>query len=129
THLAVLMALIKGEQPPEMYPLFKKLLAEYRVLVGAAGIVIVSSAATPAMASDLSNNAYNRVSAQRQQLLIRYDATWKAADHINSDIALLEKTADRDDRALDTLYRDLKDKKDDLHKIELDIRDLDKVLL
>jgi len=45
-----LIALIRGEEKPELDPIFKELLEEYRVLVAAAGIVMVAGTATAAMA-------------------------------------------------------------------------------
>ncbi len=124
-----LIALIRGEEKPDIYPLFEKLLEEYRVVVASAGIVIVATAATPAMASELSNDAYKAVSAQKQQLLKKYDSVWKDADRISNDITLLERASERDNKSLDVLYRDLNEKKETLRNIELDVRDMDKVLI
>ncbi len=128
THLETLLALLKGEKPSEFYPRFNQLLEEYKVVVAGAGIVILSSTASPAVASELSDSAYKAVIAQKQQLLYTYDKLWKDADRISVDISTIEKMSQRDDRVLDSLHRDLKEKKDDLKKIEFDIRDLDKVL-
>lgn len=124
----MLIALLRGEAKPDLFPLFNKLLDEYRLVVASAGIVVVAATASPAMASGLSNEAYNAVKAQKQQLLTKYDYVWKDANRISSDISVLERTSEPDSRALDALYRDLKEKKDTLKTIEMDIRDLDKVL-
>jgi len=129
TNFETLIALIRGEEKPELDPIFKELLEEYRVLVAAAGIVMVAGTATAAMAEARSDNPYKVVSAQKQQLLKKYDSIWKDADRISNDITLLERASERDNKSLDVLYRDLKEKKDTLKNIELDVRDLDKVLI
>ncbi len=128
THLESMIALVKGEEIPDFTATFERLLAEYRVILAGTSIVVVAAIATPAVASDLSGNAYKAVSTHRQELLMKYDSVWKDADHLQSDINILERANERDEKSIDIMYRDLKEKKDSLRKIELDIRDLDKVL-
>ena len=59
---------------------------------------------------------------------MKYDALWRHARELSSDIARLEGASAPNDQAIDALHRDLRYKKDEMRKIELDIRDLDKVL-
>lgn len=126
--LETLIALLKGEQTPDIEPLFVKLLSDYKVLVASAGIVVVATTASPAMASELSDEAYKQVKAQKHELLMKYDRLWKDAKNLQSDISRLEKASGDNSKTLDALHRDLKYKKKDMRGIELDVRDLDKVL-
>lgn len=127
-HIESVMALLRGEEKPDFMPRFNELLPEYKAMIAAAGIVAVASTASPAMATELSDSAYKQVKAQRHELLKKYDRLWKDAKHLRQDITRLEKMSNPDKKAIDSLYRDLKFKKKDMHKIELDVRDLDKVL-
>jgi hypothetical protein len=115
---------LNGEEKPDFWPIFNQLLEEYKVVVAAAGIVVVTTTATPAAASELGDDAYKAVRAQKHELLVKYDSIWKDADEIRNDISRLERTSNPDNRALDALYRDLKEKKTKLRDIELDVRDL-----
>lgn len=126
--MAVLLALLKGEEKPDIAPLFDQLLKEYRALFASAGVVVIALSASPAFASELSNEAYKQIQSQRHELLVNYDHIWKDAKNIDADIAVLEKSSVRNDKAIDALHRDLKDKKSELRRIELDVHDLDKVL-
>lgn len=126
--LLTLIALLKGEEPPETGPTFEKLLATYKVLIAGAGVVIVTTTASPALAAGMSNEAYQAIKSQKHELLVKYDSIWKDASSIEKDISQLERASERNDKALDALYRDLKIKRSDMSQIEYDIRDLDKVL-
>lgn len=126
--LEMLLAILKGEEKPDASALFERLLGEYRLLIAGAGIVIVATTTSPAFADGSSDAAYKQIQAQKHQLLVKYDNLWKDAKNIDSDIGVLEKSSVRNDKALDALYRDLKEKKSELSRIEYDIRDLDKVL-
>ena len=126
--LHVLHAILNGEEIPDTTQLFSKLLAEYKVLIAGAGIVVVATTASPAMAQGISDSAYKQIKSQKHELLVKYDVLWKDTKDINKNIARLEKASNRDAKAIDSLYRDLNDKKKDMRNIELDVRDLDKVL-
>lgn len=128
TSLMTLIAILKGEEKPDITPSFNKLLEDYKVVLASAGVVVVATTASPAMASELSDQAYKQVKSQKHSLLVKYDSLWKDAKHLKDDIRRLERAANRDNKAIDALYRDLKYKKQDMHKIEQDVRDLDKVL-
>ncbi len=126
--MAVLRAILKGEEKPDVEQLFEQLLKEYRLIIASAGVVVVATIASPAQASVLSDDTYKQIKSQRHEILAKYDRIWMDAKTIDADIAVLEKSTERNDKALDALYRDLKDKKSDLSKIEFGLKDLDKVL-
>jgi uncharacterized protein YndB with AHSA1/START domain len=126
-HLDTLIALLKGEQPTEFLPSYNSLLLKYSAAVAAA--LVVSSTVSPAIASS-NDPGHKALNAQRQQLLAKYDSAWKDADGIKYQIDQLRKGSGNDmSGAQDQLQRDLNRKQDDLHRIELDIRDLDKALI
>jgi len=128
THLETLLALIKGETPGDFFTRFNPLLEQYKLVVAAAGVIVATSSGTQALAS--SDSAHDSIRTARATLLTKYDRTWKDADDLKYKIDQLEKSASRNtDRALDDLSRDLKETNDELHRLEFQIRDLDKALL
>lgn len=131
THLEVLAALIKGEKPPEFMPRFKELLQKYSVAIAASAVL--AGGASPALASTNeteTKTAYKAITAQRQELLKKYDRIWKETDDLKYQIDALKRASNADvARAQTDLERELKYKIDDLKNIERDIRDLDKALI
>jgi len=126
THLETVLALLKGETPSEFFSRFNPRLEQYQLAFAAAGIVAASSG-TQALASN--DRVQDSIRAARVELLTQYDRTWKDADDIKYKIDQLEKRVSRDDdKELDYLSSELKKTYDDLHKLELQLRDLDHAL-
>jgi len=126
-HLDTLVAILNGEEPAEFLPEFVELFKKYSAAIAAT--LVLSSSAAPAIA-DSSDTAYKVMSEQRTQLLKSYDRVWKEADDLKYKLAVLARETSQDtDRAEDDLQRELKNKYDDLHRIEVDIRDLDKAVI
>ncbi|HEY9679037.1 MAG TPA: SRPBCC domain-containing protein [Drouetiella sp.] len=115
---------LRGVVPFEDAPTTKLLLPVYSAIVLAAAI---SSA--PAQAR-LSDQDYQTVKAERKVLLDKFDVHWHKADSLEREIFDLKRDNSResDDRA-NQLSKSLDDEHRDLRKLELDIRDLDKVLI
>lgn len=126
SHLDILVAIARGEKPQEFLPTYTELLKKYSATI-AATIVLTSVSPAIASSADPANKALN---AQRQHLLQKYDRVWKETDDLKYKLDVM-KRAQNDDwvRAQADLERDLKTKYDDLRRIELDIRDLDKALI
>jgi septal ring factor EnvC (AmiA/AmiB activator) len=123
SHLEGLIAALRSEKLPEFEPLFTELLKKYTgILAG----VVVSAAISPSITS-ATDQAYKALSDSRQQLLMQYDKTWKAADELENQVDELkhEVHADRKHTNAD-LDRTLKRTYDDLLRIEQDMRDLNK---
>lgn len=126
TNLETVLALLTGETPSEFFSRFNPRLEQYQLAFAAAGIVAASSG-TQALASN--DPAQDLIRVARVQLLTQYDRTWKDADDIEYKIDQLEKSTSRDkDKDLDYLSRELKKTYDDLHKMEMQLRDLDHAL-
>lgn len=126
SHLAQLLAVSRSEKPPEFEPLFTELLKKYSAAL--AGI-IVSAAISPAISSSM-DLAYKALSDQRQQLIIQYDKTWKAADELESQIDTLKHQLHADKKQANRkLEHTLERTYDDLRRIEQDIRDLDRAVV
>ncbi len=126
-HLDTLVAVVKGEKPDEFLPVYTELLKRYSAAIAAT--IVLSSAVSPAIASS-NDPAHKALNAQRQQLLNNYDRAWKDADDLKYKIEIVRKAVSQDwTRAQDDLEKELKHKYDDLRRIEVDIRDLDKALI
>lgn len=127
-NLEIVLALIKGETPGDFFARFNSLLEEYKLAVAAAGIIVAASSAPSALAS--ADPVQDSLRAARATLLTKYDRTWKEADDLEYKIHQLEKINSSDsDKALNDLSRELNRTNDDLHKLDLEIRDLDKALI
>jgi uncharacterized protein YndB with AHSA1/START domain len=123
THLDRMFAASRSEKPPEFEQRFTELLKKYSAAL--AGIV-VSAAISPAIGSS-TDLALKSLCDQRQQLLIQYDRTWKAADELESQVDSLKHQLHADKKHTNAnLEHTLKRTYDDLRRIEQDIRDLDK---
>jgi uncharacterized protein YndB with AHSA1/START domain len=122
-HLDTLVAILNGEEPVEFLPAFMELVKQYSAIIG-AGIIVTSSIAPAIAAPD--DIAYKALSQQRQEHLRTYDRVWKEADRIKDQIDILKHTDGDVGRALDELDRELRYKYQDLRKIELNVRDLDR---
>lgn len=126
-HLDTLVAILRGEEAEEFLPAFVEQFKKYSAAVAAT--LVVASAAAPALA-DSNDAAYRIISQQRAQLLAAHDRAWKDADDLKYKISILAKERSEDvGRAQNDLQHELNRKYDDLHQIELDIRDLDKSLI
>jgi uncharacterized protein YndB with AHSA1/START domain/outer membrane murein-binding lipoprotein Lpp len=125
-HLDILLARLSNLVAPNYVVRFRELMPVYTVAVAAA--VIAST--TPALAGQLSDDRYQAIESERSHLISRYDNLWKDADGLQREIVKLK----RDDssevkQTLDTLDRQLQDEYRELHDLEFQIRDLDKVLI
>ncbi|PWU03768.1 MAG: hypothetical protein C5B53_00050 [Candidatus Melainabacteria bacterium] len=123
SHLEHLLAASRSEKPPEHEALYMALLKKYSAAL--TGIV-VSAAISPAICSS-TDLALKSLCDQRQQLLIQYDRTWKAADELEGQIDSLKHQLHADKKHTNAnVEHTLKRTYDDLRRIEQDIRDLDK---
>ena len=128
THLEDVLAAIKGEKPADFFSRFNPRLEQYKVAIAASAIIAAAASGAAAQAAP-ADAAYESLKTARETLLTKYDRIWKDADHIKFKIEQLDKGPARDkDKAVDDLSRELKDKGDELHKLEFEIRDLDKAL-
>lgn len=127
THLDILIDIIQGKEARAFDPQFTDLLKKYTVALAAAGVV-ATACNSPAIAQS-TNVAHKSLNAQRSQLLIKYDQTWKDADDLKREIFNLKKVNTDVNNTIDDLDRDLKDKLQSLKSLELDIKDLDKALV
>jgi uncharacterized protein YndB with AHSA1/START domain len=124
-HLDQLIAVMKGETPPEFFGEYNELFKRYSAVI--AVTIIAGSAISPAIASS-DNQEYKALNDQRQEYLRNYDRIWRDADRIKGEMDELKRDTHADvNRALDDLQRDLDGKYRDLKTIENDVRDLDKV--
>jgi hypothetical protein len=74
--------------------------------------------------------SYQAQAAERNRLLTKYDHLCHEEDDLNRAIFDQQGSNSPDSgKELDHLVRDLKIKQGDLHKLELDIRDLDTAIL
>jgi len=127
SHLEALAAVLRGEKPGDFMPLYEQLFKTYSAAL-AAGI-IVSATISPAIASP-TDPAYRVLKDQRQELLRQYDKLWKEADEIKSEIDQLKRDTHQDTtRAQNDLEHELQYKNDDLHRVELDVHNLDKSMI
>lgn len=128
THLETVIALLKGETPTEFFSRFNPRFEEYRALFAAAGIIAATAGAPQAIAS--ADPAYDAIKTARSKILQEYDQAWREVGDLQYKIKQLEKVNSKDsDRALDDLNRVLKQTNSDLHKLEIQLKDLDKALL
>jgi len=126
SHLDALIAVLKGEKPPEHMQRYNELLKTYTVAV--AAVLITSATISPAVASP-SDPAYKALNDQRQELLRQYDKVWKEADNIKYEIDQLKKDTREFTKSESDLERELQYKNNDLHRIETDIHNLDKAMI
>ncbi|HEY9718768.1 MAG TPA: SRPBCC family protein [Trichormus sp.] len=128
SHIEALVAVLKGEKPPDQDQMarYNELLKIYTAAVATA--LIAASTISPAVASP-SDPAYKALSDQRQELLHQYDRVWKEADDVKYEINQLRRDSHEFTRAESDLERELQYKNDDLHRIENTIHDLDKAMI
>jgi uncharacterized protein YndB with AHSA1/START domain/outer membrane murein-binding lipoprotein Lpp len=125
THLDVLKARLTNAVPPQFGKRFREVVQTYAVVVAAS--VVVSG--VPAQAAP-SQEQYQVIQTERSHLLSKYDAVWKDADNLKHEIAAIKRdNSPEASRAADRLDRQLADEYNDLHQLELSIRDLDKALI
>lgn len=127
THLDCVLALIKGETPAEFFSLFNPRVTQYKAALTAAGIVIASAAGSAAQASPL-DPAYQSVKEARDNLMVKYDRLWKESDDLKYKMDHVDRNSGETGRVLVELDRELKQNNEEIHKIEFELRDLDKAL-
>jgi uncharacterized protein YndB with AHSA1/START domain len=127
THLDVLKARLTNAVPPQFGKRFREVVQTYAVVV-AASVVVSGAAGVPAQAAP-SQEQYQVIQTERSHLLSKYDAVWKDADNLKHEIAVIKRdNSPEAAHAADRLDRQLADEYNDLHQLELSIRDLDKAL-
>jgi uncharacterized protein YndB with AHSA1/START domain len=124
SYLDALGCRLRGEEPQPLPPLFEANIKRYTFVLAVASVVLSSQSA-----SADTGGSYQAEVAERNQLLAKYDRLCREEDDLNRSITEVRRINSADvDRSLDYLVRDLKDKERELHKLELDIRDLDKAV-
>ncbi|HEY9715959.1 MAG TPA: SRPBCC domain-containing protein [Trichormus sp.] len=117
---------LRGEEPQPLAPLFEANMKRYTFVLAVASVVLTSQAAF----ADASSGAYQAEMAERSKLLTKYDRLSREEDDLNRAISDLRRANSADaEKSLDYMEQDLKIKQDDLHKLELDIRDLNEAIL
>jgi hypothetical protein len=111
---------MRGEKPEDFMIVFLENIVKYSALLGVSAIV----ASAPAMA-DSSDSMHHILAEQRARLLTNYDRIWKETDDLKHKLAVLSHEKSEDTRRAESdLETELKHNYEDLHQIELDIRDL-----
>lgn len=132
THLDVLAAHLGNMVPPDFSKRFGQVVNKYAAIV--ASTVVVSStllAAMPAEAasSGLDNPTYQSIKVERSELMKQYDLLWRDVDEHQKRVDTLKRDRSLEaQREVDQLDRQLEDEYRDLHSLEMQIKDLDKVL-
>lgn len=119
THLDQVLSLVKGETPEDFWKLFNPRVAQYKAAIAAAAIII-AAAAPAAQAFD---KALDEVKSARNEVLRQYDQLWKDCDELKFQMNHVEQG-----RAFDDLDCKLRDKSDKIHRLEFELRDLDRAL-
>ena len=128
TYLDILKARLAELVPPDFKKRFREVLQTYVAVVATSVFVATAAFAPPAMAQP-SNAIYQEVQVERSHILSRYDALARDADDLKRQISDLKRDASSDaNQEVQRLERKLDNYNRDLHTLELDIRDLDRVL-
>jgi uncharacterized protein YndB with AHSA1/START domain/peptidoglycan hydrolase CwlO-like protein len=132
-HLDVLAARLANILPPDFNKRFNQVVQKYAAIV--AGTIVISGTAAATLpapaeaASTLDQNTYQTIKAERTDIMKRYDLLWRDVDeHQRRVDALKRDTSLESQRQVDQLDRQLEDEYRDLRQLELDIKELDKVL-
>ena len=126
SYLDILASRLKGEEPQPLAPLFEAMIKRYTFVLAASSVVLTSQAAF----ANTDSSSYQAQGAERNRLLTKYDRLCHEEDALNRAIFDQQRSNSPDSgKELDYLVRDLKCKQGDMHKIELDIRDLDTAIL
>jgi len=126
SYLDVLACRLKGDEPQPFAPLFESMIKRYTFVLAASSVVLTSQAAL----ANADPASYQAQAAERIRLLTKYDRLCHEEDNLNREIVDQRRSSSPDaGKELDRLVRDLKIKEGDLHKLELDIRDLDNAIL
>ncbi len=131
-HLDVLAARLANIVPPDFNARFHQVVHKYAAIV--ASTVVVSSTAFATMpaadaANNLDANSYQSVKAERSGLMKQYDLLWRDVDEHQKRVDMLKRDRSLESqRELDQLDRQLEDEYRDLHQLEIQIKDMDRVL-
>lgn len=132
-HLDILAARLANLVPPDFSERFGQVVHKYAAIV--ASTIVVSSttmAAMPAEAATgggIDNNTYQSIKAERSELMKQYDLLWRDVDeHQRRVDGLKREKSIEAQREVDQLDRQLEDEYRDLHSLEIQIKDLDKIL-
>lgn len=116
---------LRGEELQPLPPLFETNIKRYTFVLAVASVVLNS----PAASAD-SGGTYQAEITERSRLMRQYDRLCREEDDLNRAVFELRRVNSADsEKSLDYLMRDLKVKQGDLHRLELDIRDLDNAML
>ncbi len=122
-HLDVLCARLQNAMPPSFPKRYRELLQTYAMV--ATSIVISTGPASASVAGD----AYQSIQVERNHLMSKYDTVWREADDLQRQITNLKReNSEEAARALGRLDTQLQNDFRDLHDIELEIRDIDRVV-
>ncbi|MBX9720397.1 MAG: SRPBCC family protein [Candidatus Obscuribacterales bacterium] len=131
-HLDVLAARLKNIVPPDFSRRFKQVAGKYAAIVASTIIVAGASGVSsmPAQAAtNLDQNSYQSIKTERSALLKRYDLLWRDVDEHQKRVDFLKRDKSLEaQREVDQLDRQLEDEYKDLHQLETEIKDLEKVL-
>lgn len=131
-HLDMLAARLANIIPPDFNSRFNQVVHKYAAVV--ASTVVVSSTAFATMpsaeaANNLDNNSYQSLKTERSGLMKQYDLLWRDVDEHQKRVDMLKRDRSIEaQREVDQLDRQLEDDYRDLHELEVQIKDLDKVL-
>ena len=132
-HLDVLAARLNNVLPPDFAERFGQVVHKYAAIVASTIVVSTTSiAAMPAEAASgggLDNSSYQSIKAERSELMKQYDLLWRDVDEHQRRVDGLKRDKSMEaQREVDQLDRQLEDEYKDLHSLELQIKDLDKIL-
>jgi uncharacterized protein YndB with AHSA1/START domain len=125
THLDVLKARLSNVAPPNFRRRFGQVVKTYAAIV--ATVVASGGSALAAQGTGVNPNVYQAVQTERSQLMSKYDLLSRDADNIQRRINLLKQdNSNESDHVIDQLDRQLQGEYRDIHKIELEIKDIDR---
>ena len=131
-HLDLLAARLANIVPPDFNARFQQVVHKYAAIV--ASTVVVSSTAFATMpsadaANNLDANSYQSLKTERSGLMKQYDLLWRDVDEHQKRVDMLKRDRSfESQRELDQLDRQLEDEYRDLHQLEIQIKDMDRVL-
>jgi uncharacterized protein YndB with AHSA1/START domain len=126
SYVDVLACRLRGEEPQPIATLFEAMIKRYTFVIAASSVVFTSQGAL----ANTDPASYQAQAGERNRLLAKYDCLCREEDNLNRAIFDQQRSNAPDSgKEIDCLVRDLKIKQGDLHKLELDIRDLDTAIL
>lgn len=128
THLDVLKARLTNLVPPNFAHRFQEVSKTYAAVVAAT--IVVSGAAMPAAEAANQPEIYQTIKTEKAQLESKYDLLARDAENLKRQIDMLKRdSSDEAAHAADKLQQGLDNDYRELHRIELDIKDLNRAAL